>query len=96
MLDGMINGTYDDLKYIVMFIVVVMDICCGDDSAGGAAATPQLHVVLVVVLGFRFHLFFLLHHSVLSGDASSWYRCQREFFGKGLIMAALLMLKPYC
>ena len=58
MLDGMINGTYDDLKYIVMFIVVVMDICCGDDSAGGAAATPQLHVVLVVVLGFRFHLFF--------------------------------------
>ena len=52
MLDGMINGTYDDLKYIVMFIVVnvvVMDICCGDDSAGGATATPQLHVVLVVV-----------------------------------------------
>ena len=49
MLDGMINGTYDDLKYNAMFIVVVMDICCGDDSAGGATATPQLHVVLVVV-----------------------------------------------
>ena len=42
-----------------MFIVVVMAVCCGDGCADVAAATPQLHIVMVVVvvvLAFSCHL----------------------------------------
>ena len=41
-----------------MFIVVVMAVCCGDGCADVAAATPQLDIVMVVVvvLAFSCHL----------------------------------------
>ena len=45
-------------------MVYIVAVCCGDGCADVAAATPQLHVVVLVVLVFSCRLVVPLHHSL--------------------------------